>query len=145
MKYLAVLLIVSVWICPAYAVGEPDPPQSSISIADLAQCSKGLEEDDTAIEIAIGKIFRRYSIDNNCIQNLKNLQFLRRQDLDYFQNAGVDSEFREKIDDNHFGYDSSTAINAIKSTNTKESYLNQQDKDFPREKLKNYSILSGSK
>ena len=59
--------------------------------------------------------------------------------------AGADSKFREEIDDNYFGYHSSAAINAIKSANTKASFLNQQDKDFPREKLKNYSILSGSK
>ena len=145
MIYLAFLLIASVWVCPAYAVGESDQPQSSISMADLAQCSKDLEDDDTVIELLIGRVFSRYAVDNSCLQNLKNLQFLRRHDLDYFQNAGVDSEFREGIDDNYFGYDSSTAINAIKSANTKASFLDQQDKGFPREKLKNYSILSGSK
>jgi hypothetical protein len=59
--------------------------------------------------------------------------------------AGADSDFWGEIDDDYFGYYSSAAINAIKSAITKASFLNQQDKDFPREKLKNYSILSGLK
>ena len=145
MRYLTLLLIGGILIIPTYATGEADQPQSSLSVSDLAKCSKDLEQDDTMIEFAIGKIFRRYAIDNTCLQNLKNSQFLRNQDLDYFENGGVDSEFRDKVEEIVYGYDSSAVINDITSAKTEASFPKQQDKDIPRARLKNYIILSGSK